>query len=296
MKKIPLLFLSLFLFGTLTGCGGGGMANQSNVSPSTSPASTTEAAPSTRSEELWFQNGEKKIYAKMYLPEEEQETYPAVIISHGFNGSYKDNEDRAEFFAQNGYAAVVFDFCGGGRTSKSDGEMTEMSVLTEAADLNAVIDGMLSFEYVEPENLFLLGASQGGYVSAYVAAQRAEDINALALLFPAFSLQDDCWERHGSIENIPETELVMNNTLGAIYSQDAMSIDIYEVIGGYKGDVLICHGTHDELVDISYSERAAEVYENAELKVIDKGGHGFQGKQLKESNAYLLDFLTSHTN
>ncbi len=245
---------------------------------------------------MWFQNGEKKIYAKMYLPAEEKDKYPAVVISHGFAGSSEDNVSRAELFASNGYVAVVFDFCGGGRASKSDGEMTEMSVLTEAEDLNAVIDGMLALDYVDASNFFLLGASQGGFVSSYVAAHRPDDIKALALLFPAYSLQDDCWERHGSIENIPETESLMNNTLGAIYSQDAMSFDIYDVIGGYKGDVLICHGDKDELVDLSYSERAVEVYENAELKVIKGAGHGFQGKPLRESNGYLVEFLQAHTN
>ena len=160
-------------------------------------------------------------------------------------------------------------------------------------DLNAVMDGMLALDYIDGSNFFLLGASQGGFVSSYVAAKRPDDVKALMLLFPAYALQDDCWERHGSIENIPETESLMNNTLGAIYSQDAMSFDIYDVIGGYKGDVLICHGDKDDLVDLSYSERAVEVYEHAELKVIKGAGHGFQGKPLRES---LVEFLQAHTN
>ena len=79
---------------------------------------------------MWFQNGEKKIYAKMYLPAEEKDKYPAVVISHGFAGSSEDNVSRAELFASNGYVGVVLDFCGGGMASKSDCEMSEMSVLT----------------------------------------------------------------------------------------------------------------------------------------------------------------------
>ena len=290
MKKITALLLAfLMMFSFLTGCSSGPSASSSN--PSAAPSAEPTEPP--RNEEMWFQNGEKKIYAKMYLPAEEKDKYPAVVISHGFAGSSEDNVSRAELFASNGYVAVVFDFCGGGRASKSDGEMTEMSVLTEAEDLNAVIDGMLALDYVDASNFFLLGSSQGGFVSSYVAAHRPDDIKALALLFPAYSLQDDCWERHGSIENIPETESLMNNTLGAIYSQDAMSFDIYDVIGGYKGDVLICHGDKDDLVDLSYSERAVEVYEHAELKVIKGAGHGFQGKPLRES---LVEFLQAHTN
>ena len=97
-------------------------------------------------------------------------------------------------------------------------------------------------------------------------------------------------------QNIPETESFMNNTLGAIYSRDAMSFDIYDVIGDYKGDVMIHHGDKDEVVALSYSEKAAEVYEHAELKVIKGAGHGFHGKHLTESNESLVAFLEAHTN
>ena len=39
-----------------------------------------------------------------------------------------------------GYLCYTFDFNGGGRESLSAGATTDMSVLTEQADLNAVID------------------------------------------------------------------------------------------------------------------------------------------------------------
>ena len=243
---------------------------------------------------MTFPNGDKQLYAVVYTPEEQKDSYPTVIISHGFAGSHKDNIARAELLAQNGFCAVVFDFYGGNQASKSGGTMQEMSVLTEAEDLSAMMDGMLALPYVDKDNLFLLGCSQGGFVSSYVAAKRPDEVKALVLLFPAFALQDDCWNRHGSIENIPETEVVMNQPLGAIYSKDAMSFDIYDVIGDYKGPVLIHHGDKDDVVDISYSEKAAQVYENVEFTVIHNGGHGFQGKQLKESNAALVEFLLNH--
>lgn len=45
--------------------------------------------------------------------------------------------DRMRF---QGFATYNFDFCGGGFGSRSAGTMLEMSVLTEAEDLNAIID------------------------------------------------------------------------------------------------------------------------------------------------------------
>ena len=287
MKKALAILLALATMLALCACGAAAPA------PTPTSAPTPEPIP-TKSEEMTFPNGDKQLYAVVYTPEEQKDSYPTVIISHGFAGSHKDNMARAELLAQNGFCAVVFDFYGGNQASKSGGSMTEMSVLTEAEDLSAMMDGMLALPYVDKNNLFLMGCSQGGFVSSYVAAKRPADVKALVLLFPAFALQDDCWNRHGSIENIPETETVMNQPLGAIYSRDAMSFDIYDVIGDYKGPVLIHHGDKDDVVNISYSEKAAEVYENAELTVIHNGGHGFQGKQLRESNAGLVEFLLKH--
>ena len=289
MKKALAILLALATILALCACG--------SAAPASTPAPTAEPTPEPipiKSEEMTFPNGDKQLYAVVYTPEEQKDSYPTVIISHGFAGSHKDNIARAELLAQNGFCAVVFDFYGGNQASKSGGTMQEMSVLTEAEDLSAMMDGMLALPYVDKDNLFLLGCSQGGFVSSYVAAKRPDEVKALVLLFPAFALQDDCWNRHGSIENIPETEVVMNQPLGAIYSKDAMSFDIYDVIGDYKGPVLIHHGDKDDVVDISYSEKAAQVYENVEFTVIHNGGHGFQGKQLKESNAALVEFLLNH--
>ena len=298
MKRIVTMMLTLSMALGLAAC-----SSQSSGQTQQTQAQQTEQAPAEqqeekeppKTEEMYFPNGDKQIYAVVYTPAEEKSQYPTVVISHGFAGSYTDNEKRAELLAQNGYCAVVFDFYGGNRASKSGGEMTEMSVLTEAEDLNAVMDGVRALEYVDKDQFFLLGCSQGGFVSSYVAASRPEDVKALILLFPAFALQDDCWSRHASIDEIPETEDVMYQTIGAIYSRDAMSFDIYDVIGGYKGDVLIQHGDKDDIVDPSYSERAAEVYEHAELQILHGAGHGFQSKPLKESNAKLLEFLAAHT-
>ncbi|MGX8699014.1 MAG: alpha/beta hydrolase family protein, partial [bacterium] len=63
------------------------------------------------------------------------------------------------------------------------------------------------------------------------------------------------------------------------------------VIGDYKGPVHLEHGDKDDVVDISYSERASQIYENVEYEVIHGAGHGFQGKHLRQSNELVLAFL-----
>ena len=49
---------------------------------------------------------------------------------------------------------------------KSDGKTTEMSVLTETKDLEAVIEYVRNLSYTDSEKILLMGCSQGGFVSA----------------------------------------------------------------------------------------------------------------------------------
>ena len=146
----------------------------------------------------WCKNGDLNIYGKFYYPEgfDASQKYPVVIMSHGL-GSRAEMVERAKWpkaVTEKGFIAYAFDFCGGGMNSLSDGDFMEMSVLTEASDLNAVIDFVKSQAYADPDNLFLLGQSQGGFVSAITAASRPEEVKAMVLVYPALCLVDDLHE------------------------------------------------------------------------------------------------------
>ena len=136
--------------------------------------------------------------------------------------------------------------------------------------------------------LLLLSACGG------TKGSQQDEVKALVLFYPAFVLQDDARERYPDPADIPETETLMGNTLGAIYARDAMSFDIYDVIGAYQGDVLIVHGDQDPIVPLSYAERADQIYASSELKVIPGGGHGFWDA-LEEPATMALEFLQAHT-
>ena len=242
--------------------------------------------------EINIQGSMGNLYGILQLPGTEA-PYPLIILSHGFGGSHAGNQDYADYFTSHGYATFNFDFCGGGFGSKSDGTMLEMSVRTEAEDLNAITD---HFKTDDRFNcIYLWGASQGGFVSSYVAARRPEDVAAMVLEFPAFVLQDDAKKRANPDGSFPETESVMGITIGHRYGEDAVSFDIYDVIGQYKEDVLILHGDRDGIVPLRYSERAVDVYENAELIVMERQNHGLLGKARTEAMERETAFFREHT-
>ena len=82
----------------------------------------------------------QKIFGKLYIPDTKAKKYPAVILSHGFNSIGDDMADIALAFAENGFLAYTFDYCGGSTRSHSDGKTTDMSIISEQNDLKAVID------------------------------------------------------------------------------------------------------------------------------------------------------------
>ena len=193
-------------------------------------------------QELTLERDGMKIWGELYLPESE-EPLPLVIMCHGFGGNHEHMSAYAKAFAGNGFAVYSFDFIGGGYGSRSDGTMKEMSVLTEAADLSAVLDRMKEQPGIDPDSIFLMGGSQGGFVCSYVAGVRPDDVAGLVCLYPAYVLQDNAWKQTPDPDNIPETINLMGIALGGIYNRDAMSFDIYDIIRNYPGKVLIIHGT-----------------------------------------------------
>ena len=223
------------------------------------------------------------IKGTVFLPKGKTDC-PIAVISHGFMANQMFSQIHAQNLAKMGYAAFCFDFCGGTLVGSSDGDSTDMSVLTEAEYLKAVIEFAKEQSCTDENELVLLGCSQGGFVSAIVAAEMKEEVDALILLYPALCIPDDA--RSGEMmfakfdpQNVPETFWCGPMKLGRRYVTDVIEMDPYEIINQYTGKVLIIHGNQDETVDISYALRAVETYSQAgadvEMKIIDKGGHMF---------------------
>ena len=127
------------------------------------------------------QNG-TSIEGVLYTPNGEG-PFPTVILTHGFTGNYTYiTGNIAKELAKAGFAAYAFNL-----RNPDTRSMLNTSVLTEAATLDTVIDQIKALDCVDPEQIFLLGESQGGFVSAYVAARR-EDIHSAIILGIVFSL------------------------------------------------------------------------------------------------------------
>lgn len=241
--------------------------------------------------------GDLTIRGIEYKPE--GENLPVAIVSHGFLMWRDTVRDYTRLLSRMGFCAYCFDFCGGSvpGKGKSDGKNTEMTPMTEVEDLEAVIAYARSLPY-NGDELLLMGASQGGFVSAVAATKPENKVSKLVLFYPAFCIPDDA--RAGRMlfaqfdpENIPELINCGPITLGGAYPASVIKMDIFSEIVKYDGPVLIVHGTKDAIVNVNYAKRAYEAYgaDRAQLCIIEDGEHGFKGEHDVQAKEMLTKFV-----
>ena len=236
---------------------------------------------------------EISLYGKIWQPAQEGK-YPAVILSHGFNGHWRDFPTECMRFASRGYVCYAFDFSGAQAGGQSTGRTaSDYTPFTMKEDLLAAVAKIKTLGNVDTSQVFLFGGSQGGFVTALAAADETvrKDIAAVALYFPAFNIPDD-WRGK------PERDTaLMGYSIGAEFIRSVQDLDPYEVIGAYEKDVCIVWGDQDALVKRQYIDRAVETYgeERVELTVLPGAGHGFGGTALTTAVETVLSFLEAHT-
>ena len=311
MKKIKIaacVILAAVVPLCLAACGErAGEAEMDNQTGSTDISESTEGAENMGEAEktalksgrnvIQVEHNGRTIHGDVFIPEEE--SFPLVIFSHGYNGYKDDFRDSANYMMDNGIASITFTFCGSGDRDPGGFGTTNMTLFTEKEDLSALMDYAKQIEGFNG-SLYLLGGSQGGIVSAMAAEEREADIKGMVLLFPAFCIPDN-WndtnypvDRYPTAESIPESFDFWGVELGRNFVLTLRDLDIYANMADFQKPVLILHGTNDAIVPISYSQRAAETYPNAELVTYKGEGHGFTPGTMRDVEERLLDFINDN--
>lgn len=256
---------------------------------------------SYRTEEIWCDNGGSRIYGVAYIPEAEGR-FPLVIFSHEMGNNHESGVRYAERLAAHGYATYVFDFRGGsagGTQNRSDGSNPEMSVLTEASDLSAVLDAAKAWPFVDSGKIFLLGGSQGGLITLITGCERQDELAGMMLMYPALSAKADSRaDSYASTEEVPEDVPLFGGWIhvGRNYITDLWKVDFDQLLASYRGKLLLLHGDRDGTVDVSWSEQALEIIPDCEFHVISGGGHEFYGQPFEDAIGHILSYIGEQLN
>jgi uncharacterized protein len=220
------------------------------------------------------------IVGRMFFPETHpSKLYPVIIICHGIPGSGTSRPDNdpgyeslAEFFTENGFAAVFFNFRGCG----DSGGNFDIKGWTQ--DLEAVLDKTANTAYIDPTRIMAVGFSGGGAAAIKVAA----DSNLFYALATGGTPADF------TIFDAEPTEIVDDFKKRGIIRDQAFpqniskwisefeEIDPKRWVSQFSGKhLLIMHGDEDELVPV---EHAQILFKHApagiaELQIIKGGVH-----------------------
>ncbi len=237
------------------------------------------------------------IVGQLYLPGKKA-SYPIVCICHGIPAQRPEPNSKdggypllAETICCEGFGVFIFNFRG---TGASGGNL---DILGWTRDLKAVINYLYTLPETDRDHLSLLGFSGGAVVLMYVAAQdkRISSVATCSCLAEFnFAIGNDN----------PQAIINRFRSIGTIRDDD-FPHSIKEWANGFKlvspikyvakiapRPLLLLHGSHDEVVDISHAHRLfEEAGEPKQLIIVEGAGHRL--RQNDRAIATILDWLKS---
>lgn len=218
---------------------------------------------------------------------------PLVVCCHGLGESGLRVAPVAQRLAAAGAVTIAPHFRGGG--APTAGPTVAMTVGTEVADLEAVLEAARTWPFVDVSRIALFGRSQGGLVAMEAAAARPAQIAALALWYPALAAPASVRRRFGRLGAVPETFTSRVDgrdiVLGRDFARDLWGRDVEADMRRYPSPVLLVHGDADTDVPLAVSQAAVRTLPDARLERILGAGHGFGDADFEAAMERTVDFL-----
>ncbi|WP_443091032.1 alpha/beta hydrolase [Basfia succiniciproducens] len=226
------------------------------------------------------------VRCKLFYEKDAHNIKNIVLILHGF-GSSKEVKSNAKFGERlitkyKNYGAIAFDLpCHGADARK------KLSVAECLTYIQLVVN--YAKEKLNAQNLYAYATSFGGYLTLKYIAERENPFRKIALRAPAIqmfhtltaNMTDD--ERH-KVAKGKEVMLGFERKMkiGKEFLDELEQGDIqqYDYLD-YADDMLILHGTADEMVDIATSQTFAE-NNVIELIAVEGADHPFSNPQLMD--------------
>ena len=248
--------------------------------------------------ERYFEINEQghNIRCKLYF-NKQQEIHSVIIFCHGFAG-HKDNK-AAQKFAEKiltkfkNKAVVVFDWPCHGDDVKKKLTLNDCEIY-----LRLVIDYVNSA--YEADELYAYATSFGAYMVLKYIFAKGNPFKKIALRCPAVNLYDSFY----NVIMQPEEKELLNRGKNAsvgfdrkieinpqflqdIQEEDVRKMDFLD----YADDILILHGTKDEVIPFSEAEKFSD--DNViELVAVENADHRFQNpKSMEIATKAVIDFF-----
>lgn len=226
-----------------------------------------------------------------------------IIFCHGFKG-FKDWgcwNLVANYFVNNGFNFLKFNFSHNGTTLENTSQISDLNTFSknnysiELSDITRVIDFVLSGKIsVKMSNIFIIGHSRGGGI-ACLGTQNHPQISKLVTWAGVANFKDR-FPNNEELENwkeIGERFIVNSRTKQMLpqkyqfykdFIKNEKSLNIYNALKNYKGKLLVCYGTLDQVLPKEYALNMVKWSENSEIRSF-RTNHTFGSKHLWENTS-----------
>jgi len=226
-----------------------------------------------------------------------------IIFCHGFKG-FKDWgcwNLVANYFVNNGFNFLKFNFSHNGTTLENTSQISDLNTFSknnysiELSDITRVIDFVLSGKIsVKMSNIFIIGHSRGGGI-ACLGTQNHPQISKLVTWAGVANFKDR-FPNNEELENwkeIGERFIVNSRTKQMLpqkyqfykdFIKNEKSLNIYNALKKYKGKLLVCYGTLDQVLPKEYALNMVKWSENSEIRSF-RTNHTFGSKHLWENTS-----------
>lgn len=235
---------------------------------------------------LMLPNEDHEIPATVCLPKGEGK-FPAVVMLHGTGSSRDESMDAfrktAHIFAEEyGLATIRIDFMGSGESKADYRGYTFASAVSDAAAAAAY---MQALDKIDPEQIGVLGWSQGGTDALLCAARRPELFKSIVTWAGAPDMRIDGIFDGNKYKEAKENGFFVLDlgwreplNVSLQWCEDVIHTDVLgEFAVGYTGPVLAIHGREDTIVSPVWCERIVAASANPASGVffIDGMDHTF---------------------
>ncbi|AHG79364.1 hypothetical protein X875_7460 [Mannheimia varigena USDA-ARS-USMARC-1388] len=236
------------------------------------------------------------IRCKLFYEKDLHNIENVVLILHGF-GSSKDLKSNTKFGERltskyKGYAAIAFDFpCHGADARK------KLSVAECQTYLQIVID--YAQNTLNAKNIYAYGTSFGGYLTLKYINEQGNPFQKIALRAPAVQIHHSLMSRMSEEEcqklakgkeilwGFERKMKISHEFFDELAASDITQNDYLD----YAEQILILHGTDDEMVPLSVSQQLAD-NNVIELIPIEGADHAFSNPKLMDiAIGKIVDFF-----
>jgi hypothetical protein len=184
---------------------------------------------------------ERKVYAKLYLPEANNGPLPLVVYTHGNGAIIEEVTVWLEHIIDAGFAVLVPEYRGFG---EAGGHPLRKLI---NRDLCFFYDEALKTGHIDTQNITFYGRSLGGGITCDLARERKA--HHLILESTYFTLREI-----SGVDFLPDYVFV------------GKDFECASTVQSFPGDILICHGNEDTVSPIIQAEKLAALRSDLTFK------------------------------